>query len=330
MFGLKKLREMLRKSQLAIVIVALTLISGLLIAGAMFASPDSAWRSALLTVGGAVLSGGVFAWLTKLAQLGGVIREELEAVVYGKSHLGDRTDRVSLWLNATRALYETTFPEIGDLLDEKSLKAVIPTDRGFYLRRARRVITIDTIPGRPGWVSVKQEMLTELVTEKRSGTVDRTSYFYYRPDAFEASRLPKVIESQKSRYFLKKPGLGVQEVAKDEVISDVEVLPDERKVTYRCQLNAGLVYEVNDCWSDEQNITIDNLIGFVAASYVHGLEVLVSYPEKLLIVQFHSVGGAEFEDIRPVANGTQIHKVHEGLLFSDAGFQLSIQSRIPS
>jgi hypothetical protein len=45
------------------------------------------WKALALSIGSGALGGGVFASLTKLSQITGVIREELEAVVFSTGHL---------------------------------------------------------------------------------------------------------------------------------------------------------------------------------------------------------------------------------------------------
>lgn len=327
MIGGKWIVELWQRARLQVIVVSLVLLSVGAFVG-YWTVPDSEvrLREFLLAVGSAALSGGVFAWLTKLAQLGGVFRDELERIIYGKKYLSRRADSVEMWLNATRSLYEPRFPELVNRLDESALRAVLPTDRRFFLRDARRVVTLSPATGKPGWISVSQKMEATLVTEAGRGKVERTSYFEFPEGAYEAGAVERMIENQRSSYFpAGTTRADARECTRDEILDKKYAENGSCLVTFGARLDAGTVYVVRDEWSDEQDTAVDNVISFIAASYVDGLEVVVSYPPESMIVQFHALGGAQFSDVRPPTPGVSIHKSAEQLLFSDAGFLLTMQ-----
>lgn len=324
MINKKKISDAWERSGLVLSILFLLFASAMLFL-AYALMPDTGnekTRGLLLSAATGTLSGGVFAWLTKIAQFTGVIRGELETVIYGKEHLTNRVDRIQLWLNATRSLYEPRFPDLVSRLDANALKSVLPTEKQFYLKNVRRVVKISLLTDKPGWIKADQELRGTLITEIGSGKIDRTSFFRFDPRAMNKDSIETMIEANKSRYT--KVGFG--EVAAVDEVSNREDLADgTTEITFLVRLDAGSEYKVAEICSQEQDVRLDNVIGFVAASYVDGLDVEVSYPEEGLILQFHPLGGAEFEDVDPKV--AQISKKARNLLFSDAGFSLTMQPK---
>lgn len=319
---LKDLWKRLTQSQLEIVIVLLLLTgAGAL---ALYLSPlqlPAAVRSALLAVVSGALGGGFFAWLTKLSQIGGVIREELEKVVYGNTHLSVRNDRLVLWENATRSIVAHRFPELAGRLSGETFKAVWPADKRFYVKAARRMLDIRLVDRATSLVEITTEFGGELITDTEGRPILRDIAWTYIADSVEGQDLAAMKEAQRHTY---KP-LGRAEPAfKDDIIEEGPGDdPGSRKIVYRATLQPNRRYAISVSGADSQRIDRDNVTCFVATSYLDGLELCVGFDPRELNIQFFPLGNASFADVRPPAR--QIHKRTNDILFSDAGYLLTIQ-----
>lgn len=333
MFGIRTLSDMWKHSRLLLVLILLILAAAICFVVAI-ALPDSPeyrkTHQVLLAVGSATLSGGVFAWLSKLAQLGGLFKTEIESVMYAKEYVSRRKDAIDLWVNLTRSLFSDQFPNLVDRIHSDALRTVLPTDRQYYVKGVKRIITLEAIPGEKGCIKVAQEMHSTLVVARSRTPVVRISEFVFDPDATPADRISSLIESQKSKYY--PPGTpfppSIAPVAIDKVRGQAERLPDGlSRVVFEVELAPGAEYAIFDQWETVQDTKVDNCVALTSSSYVDGLEVDVGFVEDDLIVQFHPLGGAEFVDNGPRAGNVRMRKRAKNLLFSDAGFLLTVQTR---
>lgn len=317
-------RRRLARSQLEIAIVALLLTgAGTLALYLLPLQLPDAVRSALIAVASAALGGGFFAWLTKLSQLGGVIREELEKVVYGSAHLSVRNDRLLLWENATRSIVAHRFPELAARLSGTTFKAVWPADKRFYVKAARRVLDIRLVDLATSLVEITTQFGGELITDAEDKVVVRDIAWTYIVDSVDGQDLVAMKEAQRHTYKL----IGNNEPAfKDDIVHEGPGdSPGTRQVVYRANLQPNRRYEISVSGADSQRIDRDNVTCFVATSYLDGLELCVDFDPRQLNIQFFPLGNASFDDVRPPA--CEIHKRTNDILFSDAGYLLTIQLR---
>lgn len=330
MIQLARLTRRWEKSRLEIVISMLLVGAAACLAAYAVGAPREPWKSLLLSVGSGALGGGIFAWLTKLAQIGGVIREELEAVIYSKDHLSIRSDREMLWTNATRSLYGNRFPKLMEKLTTDVLRNLLPSEQRFYLRDARRRIRIELIDRATALIRVSTQFQAVLCTDCEPGSppVERRSWYTFVPESIAEENRKALLEGQRSKYWLSRDVRANGPPAIVDAEASTEKLPTgETQVTFVATLAPATEYVVRDGGDALQNARQDNVICFVAASYIDGLEVTVDYPKNELVLQFHPLGAVRFEDEYPPA--AEIHKRTHDILFSDVGFLLTVQLRNP-
>jgi hypothetical protein len=307
--------------RLEVVYVGLFLVAMLAAFSYLLTPADWKLRSLLLSISTGSIGGGVFAFLTKTAQLGGVIREELEKVVYSQEHLSARTDRHRLWLNATRSLFGDRFPALQGKLTDQALKGVLPSEKRFYVKDARRRIAVALIDDTRGLVEIQNDFQAILCTESGTSKVLRRTEWWYNPSAIPDGDLEMQIEAQRSTYCRSINGPFEPELT--DTPSKPEPFGESlMRVTFEAELKPGCDYVVREKGIERQYLSVDNTCIHVAATYIDGLEVIVDHG-KGLSLQFHTIGGCDFRDVYPRSGS--IHKKTEDVLFSDAGFLITIQ-----
>jgi hypothetical protein len=291
------------------------------------------WDKIADVVAKAVLAGGSGAMLLKVLQIGNVFRKELESIIYDEKFTSLRSDRVSVWANFTRALYAERFPELSKSLSVEDMKAVLPTDRQFYLRETSRQIKIAPDPLGPTWIRITQKSSSILVTESGLGEVSREKEFKFESAAMTSDPVErkKMIEDRCGKFW-KVPKGSVKGItpggppdASDQV-RKIEETGNRTCVSYIAILQGDTCYQVLDSAESTQNLALDNTIAVMAMSYLVGLEVAVEFDPRVFLVQFHEIGGARFFDVDPAH--LQLHKKTNRILFSDAGFLLTVQRRV--
>jgi hypothetical protein len=330
LLSMDRIRQRWSRSRLEIVLIALiasALMCLLAYASGFLRDP---WKALALSIGSGTLGGGVFAFLTKLAQLGGVIREELEAVVFSTKHLSVRSDRQELWANATRSLFGNSFPDLMAKLSADVLRNMLPSGQRYYLRQARRHIRISLEDRSLGKVRVCVQFQATLRTESEnvSERVERKSWYVFVPQSIAEEDQHALLDALRSRYWLKHsfdPTTPVPPLIVDNEVGRKTLPSGEVEVEFKATLAPAAEYIVRDGGTVLQSTHEDNVICFVAASYIDGLEVPVDFPARDLVLQFHPLGGARFEDEYPKA--ATIHKKTNDLLFANDGFLLTIQLR---
>lgn len=312
-----------QESRLVVLGMALICISVILLVVAVLV-PES-WadlKSTAYAVATGALGGGVFAWITKVAQLSGVFRDELEAIIYGERHLAKRLDKEQLWLNATRSLYGDRFPGIRDRLTDDTLETVWPSSKRFYLSNVRHYAKLSVADRKSGYVLVEQAIHFDVITDAGGGVVERDSWYNVGIEGLSDEEIEKLIEDSRSRYT------NVSDPS-DEVVDEVanrRIEDGFLEVDYVAKLKSNSRYTVSERTTDRQLLSCDCMIGFSAISYVDGLVVTLDYDESELDVQFYARGPVEFHDCEP--NITTIHKESSELLFRGHGFLAAIQMQM--
>lgn len=286
--------------------------------------PANPWRPIFLTYASGAIGGGVFTWLTKMTQLGGVIKEELEKVVYGKAHLSVRNDKALLWENATRSLFVSRFPDLADKLSTDVFRSIFPSDRRFYVRSGVRELDLALVDKERSLVEIKTNFSADLITGPGDEAVIRETNWIYIVGSVPPDDLSAMKEAQKTLYTIDVDG--ESHTLRDDIVGESPGEdPGSMKVRYSAVLRPSQRYRISVDGIDRQRIDQDNVTCFVATSYLDGLELCVRFDAAVLNVQFFPLGNAVFKDEKLKAGN--IHKKTKDLLFSDSGFLLTIQLR---
>lgn len=322
---LDRLRDRWRRSRLeiagtALIIASLSLFTLQVLQ--VFAPPIN---DALAGIATGALGGGVFTWFTKLLQISGVIREELEGVIYGEKHLKTRSDREQLWRNVTHALYGDRFPDLREKISADAMRNVLPSDRRFYVQNARRSVAIDLADPAGGVVEIRTLFTADLITDSGTRDVVRESEWSFKQSAIDPATLEAQVQAQRSSYQRVSDARSIDRFH-PEIVDEPYAREDagngEVRVRYRARLKPSARYRVQVNSRETQILGKDNVIRFGAASYIDGLTVLLKTGPGLT-TQFHPLGHARFVE-RPETNGDKCWE-NKDLLFSDAGYLASIQ-----
>ena len=251
MLSIDRIRRRWERSRLEIVLV--TLVAASLACLSAYASDilREPWKALAMSIGSGALGGGVFAFLTKLAQIGGVIREELEAVVFSTGHLSVRSDRQELWTNATRSLFGNRFPHLMAKLSADVLRSMLPSNQRYYIRDARRYIRISLEDRSSGIVRVSVRFQATLCTDSEDFVrpVERESWYIFVPQSIAESSQESIIEAQRSRYWLKRdfePTLPPPPTVVDNEVGRRTLSNGEIEIGFKAELAPATEYIVRD------------------------------------------------------------------------------------
>jgi|GEM_PF-4779591 len=142
----------------------------------------------LAATGTALLSGGLFAWLTKTAQLQGVFRRDLEGVIYSERHALVRKDVDKLWVAVTRALHNDAFREIEEKIYQAIRLTYLPTNKDFYYRGVERDVEVELVD--PDKQVIEVTILFQAIL-----VPDRSKVGLVRPYAFQSGVQGRGIEA---------------------------------------------------------------------------------------------------------------------------------------
>ena len=210
------------------------------------------------------------------------------------------------------------------------LRSMLPSNQRYYIRDARRYIRISLEDRSSGIVRVTVRFQATLCTDSEDFVrpVERESWYIFVPQSIAESSQESIIEAQRSRYWLKRdfePTLPPPPTVVDNEVGRRTLSNGEIEIGFKAELAPATEYIVRDGGDGLQRTREDNVICFVAASYIDGLEVLVDFPERDLVLQFHPLGRARFGDQYPKA--ATIHKKTSDVLFTDDGFLLTVELR---
>jgi hypothetical protein len=123
------------------------------------------WGKLLVTVGGVLLSGGVFAVIVKSAQFSEIFEKTLRNIIYAKEHLDVREDLDSIWESVTLALSKQKFGAISVRMHQNIKKYFLPVNHDFYYNDPKITLDIEIDPNDSEYIILTEKQVVNLVTE---------------------------------------------------------------------------------------------------------------------------------------------------------------------
>lgn len=266
-----------------------------------------------VALGTALLSGGLFAWLTKTAQLRGVFRKDLESVIYSRDHALLRKDAEKLWAGVTRALHNDSFRGIEDKLYKAIQSTYLPVNKDFYYKDAERKMFIRLIDRDKRIVEIEIEFTALLVP-------DRSKQSFTRPYKFQ-------IDDKYNELGMPEISCSHVNVESGEVLNEETAKPTEGDAS-RLQCNVSGSTErnvrVKDHIKFRQCLLRDSVIVWKAASYVDRFKIEVHYSPDDLILQHSPIGSIELKEEAHRRNGLLTIST-EDLIFAGLGVMITLQ-----
>lgn len=269
----------------------------------------------LKAIGTAALAGGIFAWLTKTAQLSGAIREELEQTIYSQRHLRHRKDIKDLWIAATRALHEETFQAIDEKLYNAISKHYLPTQNRFYYRIAKRVIELKLIDRDTRVVRIISHFEAELVPDKGPESIKR-------PMKFNQIAMPAALERPEARCQILHPE--TRALIKEASAQGTIESGNETILKVELEIDANDIVLCSDKALYYQSLNEDNWITLRANTFVDGMSVDIHFDPRELVVQHQPIGNISFFQNGPQAENCIKVRTND-LIFARLGIMISMQ-----
>ncbi len=267
----------------------------------------------LAYVGAGAIAGGGASWLTNYFRVRGIVQHEVTTAIYSPEHLRQRADREQLWENATRALHDEGFNDLGPKIYRRILKDCIPIDRKFYLQGARRRITLKLVDRTRRIVQVKAHFDAKLITVSSNQPIVRSA------SLSEVISVPGHESPKMTMRFLCPRTNKPLNVPTTSTTSD-----DGHDHRIDATLEPNRQYIVHDESIYYQPLDDDNWNLWQAVTHVDGMRWEVRFEPQDILVQFKPVGGVQF-----VQDGHEtddlICQETSDLIFAGGGYILSMQ-----
>jgi len=299
-----------RHGAIAMIGIGLTFVIVVLLV--KYGVTHTAFFNISLTIASAVLSGGVFTWLTKTAQIKGVFREDMESIVYSTEHALVRKDVDKLWANVTRALYSSAFAPIENKIYDAIRAVYLPKNNEFYYQDLTREVSISVIDFEKQIVDVEVFASATLIPSAAKASIDRVYSISVdsRATAMALPTINSVLRDKVTRTVLKDANgegsgkSGVVCVLAD-IPTDKEVIVEDRVRFTQCLLE-------------------DNLLMWRALSYVDKVKITVHNANRdRLLIQHRSIGKMELKEGKGVRDALVVSI--DDLIFAGQGVMLSLQ-----
>ena len=272
---------------------AIMLIVGAVLVAAVSIAKTGLSKDALLSAGGvaatAMRSGGVFAWLTTVAQLTGVFKTELESVIYSERYALNRKDVGELWVGVTRALHNDSFKGIEDKIYAAIRSSYLPTNKDFYYENLVRIVQVSVVDKKKQIIEIELSFNGILVPDKSKDVVKR-------PYKLKVSDQGGAAD----------PVIGCESFTLngDPIDSVKGKNSTENPLEFSCclEVKGGEPVKIVDKVSFQQCLLLDSVMMFRSASYVNGMAVrIVNKSEQQLRVQHSPIGSVDFKSEFPVS-----------------------------
>lgn len=294
---------------------AIMLVIGAVLVAAVGIAKTGLTQETLLSAGGvaatAMLSGGVFAWLTKVAQINGVFKTELESVIYSERHALNRKDVGELWVGVTRALHNDSFKGIEDKIYAAIKSSYLPTNKDFYYENLERTVQVSVVDKAKQIIEIELSFSGILVPDKAKAVVKR---LYELKVSDQGGAEDPVITCESF-------------TLQDERIESVTGQNSaDKPLAFGCclEVKGGESVKIKDKVRFQQCLLLDSVMMFRSASYVNGMAVrIVNKSEEQLLVQHSPIGPVEFKSEFPVSG---LHTLKcDNLIFAGQGVMLTFQ-----
>ena len=104
---------------------------------------DSKIKEMIKIVGGSVLSGGVFTYLVRYSQIMGIVKTELEEIIYESKHLRLRKDLDIIWEKVSLEVFRNKFNKINKSVLKDIKDQYLPTNHSAYYDEYKQWIDIE-------------------------------------------------------------------------------------------------------------------------------------------------------------------------------------------
>lgn len=291
----------------------------------------------LENIGMATFSAGVFSAFFKAMQAAGVFAgvfsdevakasegfsEQVAKIIFFDTkgnYLEKRSDLKDIWLRVTKALHGDDFPKI-DAKVAEAVQKTLPNNFGYYYENVDIAHTIELVNLDQQVVRITTVMEATLIPNQTSDTIEQRSGYNTKAVAdVEHQHSWKELEIGEEKGLLEKMDKKEETDEKSgeySFISVVTINNPKKPVSFKGK------YEVTQC------LKHDRMIGYVARSYVDGLQTEVSWPTAELDVVFHPFGVTEPFKSVGISNPGHFRKQFlGGLLFAKQGYLVEITKR---
>lgn len=289
-------------------------ILGILFYGLHFAKvceQDSMGDEIFLICGNIFLVGVGVGFITNVAQNFGLFKEELGRVVYAKDFMAKRKDIQSIWINASKIVFEEKFPEIHEDFFNKMLEYLNNRDVSYY-NNYEMHISIEWIDERKGWVKVSKNIIFELMA--KSNTKQSYKYLTWttvkKGDPYECNISASVNGRELNNKNIDK--------GSDE---DVE----GKKEWVEMRLSGSKKYDIEVSEDKKYNLNSDYIIGFRAKHITNTLRVQVVHPENIDLTFVPCGTQSDFRIVKKSKNIDE--RVYNSVLLPKQGFIIALKSK---
>lgn len=141
----------------------------------------SALHKGLHTGGISIISSAIFITIVKSRQFSEIFHTQLKDIIYCTGYLKNRKDIRDLWLKTSKALYEESFPELCDTIEE-NLEEYIPIDSRKYYENYSYKIDISFDEKESDFINLEERETFDLITRDKEEMDYKSSCIFNKVD----------------------------------------------------------------------------------------------------------------------------------------------------
>ncbi len=263
----------------------------------------------IFTVAGNVLVVGVVVgFITNVMQNFGLFKEELGKVIYAKEFMANRKDIQSIWLNASKIVFEGKFPQIHEDFFARMIDYLKCKDVAYY-NNYEMHIHLGWLSPEKGLVKVKKRIIFDLIAlSKNHQTYTYKSWLNMSSEDGYSSKIDVLVNGRKPRpKYIKH-----ESEEKDSIKTEIINVGLKGSMEYNIQIDEEKIYDINS----------DFILGFKAKHITNNFRVQLVHPEDIRVM-FEPCGTQmEFQDVN---NSKTINeKRYNHVLLPKQGFIIAL------
>lgn len=297
-------------------IIFLLLGGGLLVWCIFFPFDNIApkWYNFALKLGEILLVSSLLSFLTSTVEYLGVFRDALTDVIYDNKFLRNRRDLEDIWLNVSKALFKSKFPNINNSLLGTIKKNYLPEDEICYYNEYRNISDIKYDTNDRDYIIVRNDIsFTLKVVDKTKFTFPMNNWI-----CTEEQNKDKV---EFQFISVKVNGVAVQVKPKKQVFENNQILFENE-----IELKGCTEYKIEQVIHKKYLLKDDNYIGFKAKWLVNNMNVQLFHPKEMDVL-FVDRGTSEKFNLVKKREG-YLEYEYKGLILRKQGYIMILNSNL--
>jgi len=117
-------------------------ILGVFIFISSFFIPDELWKTISYSTGILIVVSGSFSAMTRWLSIHGIVKKELQNILYGSTYLKDKDNFNLVWDKLVTIAVDEYMPSLGTLLGKEFLREYLPSEKEIFYKEYHQVLDV--------------------------------------------------------------------------------------------------------------------------------------------------------------------------------------------